>query len=95
MRKKFFFFSLEPPLSHFLLQKATKRKNFTCTLFYTWLPFYKWLLTSFCFKVYNWAGLVPTPPQSSLTISPELRQGLFLRTKTTGDESGSSQSFFL
>ena len=87
----FFFFSLEPPLSHFLLQKTTESKNFLVRYF----TLGKWLLTSFLVsKFINWARFVVlTRPQSFLTISPEWSEGLFLRTKMTGDESGSSQSF--
>ena len=53
------------------------------------------MVTDIVSKFINWTGLVLTRLQSSLTISPEWSEGLFLRTKTTGDESESSQSFFL
>ena len=86
------FFFLEPPFSHFLPRETTKSKRFLVRYFILG----KWLLTSFLVsKFINWARLVLTRPQSSLTISPEWSEGLFLRTMTTGDESGSSQSFFL
>ena len=77
MRKKVFSLSLEPPLSHFFLQKTIKSKNFLVRYFILG----KWLLTSFLVsKFIKWARFVVlTRPQSSLT-------------KTTGDESGSSQS---